>query len=78
MLSYPVWPIMLISYQKYDRGLIKVTTYSDDGKESAVAKLLVLLDKKGLDHGDIVSEKRDLEVDNPYFTISVTTGPAVQ
>jgi len=65
-------------YQKHNRGLIKVTTYTDLSDESAVTKLISLLDKKGLDSGDMVAETKGLEVDNPYFTISVTAGPAVQ
>jgi len=37
-----------------------------------------LLDQKGLDDGDIIAEKKELEVAQAYFTISVTSGPAVQ
>jgi len=65
-------------YQKHDRGLIKITTYSDLSDEAKVSDLMELLDQKGLDDGDIIAEKKELEVAQAYFTISVTSGPAVQ
>ena len=65
-------------YQKHGRGIIKITIYTDDSDESSVDDLVLLLDKKGLDDGDIVEEIKELEVDQPYFTISVSAGPAIQ
>ncbi len=65
-------------YQKHGRGIIKITIYTDDSDESSVDDLVLLLDKKGLDDGDIVEETKELEVDQPYFTISVSAGPAIQ
>lgn len=65
-------------YQKHNRGLIKITTYTDHLDESRIIDLMKLLDKKGLDEGDIIEERKELEVDQAYFTISVTSGPEVQ
>jgi len=65
-------------YHNLDRGVIKITTYTDLNQESSVSELLALLDDKGVTKNDIIIEKKGLELDQAYFTISVAEGPAVQ
>lgn len=65
-------------YKRFDHGIIKITAYTDLKEEKAITELTSLLGDKGLTTSSIVIENKELELDQAYFTISVSSGPAVQ
>jgi len=65
-------------YKGHDRGMIKVTIYSDLNQEAVVTDLINMLGDKGVEKDDLLSEHKDLEVETAYFTISVSEGAAIQ
>jgi hypothetical protein len=66
-------------YQSNKDGVITIKTYMNiESDQSSVDSLIILLRKVGVSKSDIKLIKESSTLENPYFTLSVSSRSAIQ